>query len=221
MSRARRIDGVDLSHFQAGLDIHWPEAKKAGVKFVYHKATEGTDWHDASYNTRREEIGKVEGVHFGAYHFAHPKPGTAKAEAEWFLSHAKPAEGDMVPALDLEVNEHRMSEDQLSQWVAEWFSVVFAKTGHHNGLLYTPFAITHRPKGVHLWVARYNDDNRAPMVHTPFHTWAIWQFTDGQFGNPSAVPGIGRVDADTLHRPLGFARLSKFLLPVTPTHKPH
>lgn len=221
MSRGRRIDGVDLSHFQANLNIDWPEAKKAGVKFVYHKATESTDWTDASYAKRRAEA-KAHGVPFGAYHFAHPALGNAETEAQHFLKFASPARGDMAPALDLEVNTEHMSEDQLATWVETFFAAVFKHTGVKRGVLYTPFNISRRPKGVVLWVARYNNDNRPPTVHQPFHTWTIWQFSDGQFGNPSVVPGIGRVDIDTLHKRFPWANVNHLVLPtVKPRHKHH
>lgn len=221
MSR-RRIDGVDLSHYQGSLQIIWSEACKAGVKFVYHKASEGTDWVDKSYNGRRQEAAS-HGVKFGAYHFAHPEPGTAEAEAMHFLAVAKPAPGDLAPALDLEVNEHTMSEDQLAEWVHTWFMVVFKAIGVQRGVLYTPFDVTSVPTGVTLWVARYNNDNRLPHVPTPFKQWSMWQFSNGSLGLPSAVPGIGRVDINTLHRRFGFARLNRLVLPTAkaaPVAKP-
>lgn len=219
MTKARRIDGVDLSNFQAHLKIDWPEAKKAGVRFVYHKATEGTGFIDGTYVTRRAEA-KVHGVPFGAYHFARPTLTNAADEAAFFLKHAAPAKGDMVPALDLEANDAHLSEDQLTKWVEEWFAHVFKETGVSRGLLYTPFNLSRRPKGVHLWVARYNNDNRLPQVRQPFKTWAFWQFSDGKFGVPSVVPGIGRVDIDTMHASLPWVRLSRFMLPtVKPRHR--
>lgn len=218
MSRLR-IDGVDLSHYQAGLVIDWPEAKKAGVKFVYHKATESTTWTDPSYPKRRAEA-KKNGVLFGAYHFARPAVGNAESEAKAFLAYASPVRGDLAPALDLEVNDNHMSEDELSTWVATWFKSVFAHTGVERGVLYTHFNLTHKPKGVHLWASRYNNDNRPPVVPSPFLGWRIWQFSDGKFGNPSVVPGVGRVDIDTLRRFLGLTRLSGLTLPtVKPRHK--
>lgn len=214
-----RIDGIDLSDYQASLKIDWPEAKKAGVKYVIHKATEGTGWTDPAYADRRAEA-KSNGVLFGSYHFAHPQVGNAKAEAEAFLKFAAPAPGDLAPALDLEVNEHNMSEAQLTTWVAEWFKVVFAALKIEKGFLYTRFNLRSKPKGVVLWVARYNNDNARPVVPQPFKTWAMWQFTDGKYGVPSAVPGVGRVDADTLHLMFKWVRLRNFVLPLPPKPKP-
>lgn len=221
MTRARRIDFIDLSNWQKGITIVWPDAKKAGVKFLYHKATEGTTYADPMYPGRRAEA-KQHGVPFGAYHFAHPAVGNAKAEAEHFLSVAKPVGGDMMPALDLEVNEHNMSTDELTLWVHTWFETVFKALKVNKGWLYTRYNLASKPKGVKLWVARYNDSNAAPIVPRPFRVWGAWQFTDGKYGVPSSVPGVGRVDADTIHRILPWVRVSKFRLPkaAAPAPKP-
>jgi len=204
----RRIDAIDLSNYQADRKIDWHEARRAGVKFAYHKATEATNYSDPAYPMRRTEMFQHH-VPFGAYHFAHPNRHNATAEANYFLRYADPRPGDMVPVLDLEVNEHHMSEDELAAWVAEWFDVVFHHIGHRKGLLYTRFPISKKPKGVMLWVARYNNDNRRPEVPHPFWTWTMWQFSDGQFGNPAAVPGVGHCDINTLHRRFGFVRVNR------------
>lgn len=195
MTRPQRIDGVDLSHYQSGIKIDWQAAKAAGVWFVYHKATQGTAWTDPEYGNRRAEA-KKHNVLFGAYHFADPKVGNAADEANHFLTTANIHPGDLVPMLDLE-STGGLNEDQLTVWVHTWFETVFRATGVRRGWLYTPFPINVKPKGVRLWVARYNDDNRAPNVPHGFRTWGLWQFSDGQNGTPKAVPGIGHVDIDT------------------------
>lgn len=213
MTKALKIDGVDLSHFQEG-KINWAQAKDAGVKFVYHKATEGRTFVDPAFAARRQEV-RENGLPFGAYHFARVE-NSPESEAAHFLSVYTADDGDMIPMLDLEVNSPGLGPDALAEWVAKWFAAVFAKTGHAGGFLYTPFDISHKPKGVHLWVARYSDSNSSPVVRKPFRTWMLWQFSDGRFGVPHSVPGIGGVDANTFHRTLGIRwhRLSSFRLPV-------
>jgi lysozyme len=75
MTAPMRVDGVDISHHQNGkLDL--ARAKKAGVKFLYHKATEGETYKDPNYDKRRAEA-KAAGIPFGGYHFA--RPGTTDA----------------------------------------------------------------------------------------------------------------------------------------------
>lgn len=210
----KRIDGIDLSHYQGHLHIDWPVAKNAGVRFVYHKATEGTTWTDEFYHSRREHT-KEAGVVFGAYHFAHPALDNAVAEAEHFLKFAAPLPGDLLPALDLEVNENHLSEDELTAWVNTFFGVVFRYIGVQRGVLYTHFNLGKKPGYVRLWVARYNNDDRAPIVPSPFQHWAIWQFSDGKYGDPLYVPGVGHVDINTLHwPPYGWASLNALRIPA-------
>lgn len=215
----RRIDGVDLSHFQGGINIDWAAAKKAGVRFVYHKATEGTQWIDKSYEHRRAEAAD-NGVVFGAYHFARPTRDNAVEEAKHFMAFANPVPGNMLPALDLEVNDAHLTEDELTRWVADFFEVVFEHTGVHKGVLYTHFNTVSRPTGVYLWASRYSDSNRNPVVARPFRTWSIWQFSNGQFGSPSYVPGIGHVDIDTLHQMYPWAWLRNLRLPMRRSPQP-
>lgn len=188
-----RIDGVDLSHWQAGINIDWKKAKAAGVKFVVHKATEGTSYVDPAYASRREEA-HANRVLFGAYHFARPELGTARAEAKHFLEHATPRKGELVPMLDLEVNDHGMTKAQLTRWVHNWFQYVFNHSDAKRGFLYTHFDLDSKPKGVALWVPRYSNANLAPRIPAPYRFARIWQFSNGVYGVPNYIPGIGHVD---------------------------
>ena len=207
----RRIDGIDLSHYQADLKIDWHGAKRAGVKFAYLKATESTDYVDPAYAKFRQEC-YDNGVTPGAYHFARPHVGNAHEEAMHFLKHADIKGGDMRPVLDLEVN-NGLSIDQLTTWVHTWFETVFHHLGVRKGLLYTHFNLTKRPQGVLLWVARYSNGNSNPVVPHPFWHWSVWQFSDGHYGDPAAVPGVGHVDANTLHYAFKFVRMHTLRLP--------
>ena len=206
MGARRRIDGVDLSHHQENIDIDYTAAKHGGVKFIYHKATEGTTFVDSAYDRRRAQA-KREGIPFGAYHFARPKRGNAADEADHFLSVAKPIAGDMLPVLDLEVNDDGLNHTELSNWVFDFVTTVYRRIGFTGMILYTHFDLDRRPPKVRLWVPRYSNDNRAPVVPKPFFTWTMWQFSNGVFGNPNSVPGIGHVDLNTLHLRFPWGRL--------------
>lgn len=184
----RRIDGIDLSHHQGGVRIDWPAAKAAGVRFVYHKATEGRTVTDDAYTARRREVAAA-GLKFGAYHFARADALTAHAEAEHFLDTARPQPGDLVPALDLEVNDHGMTPQQLAGWAHQWIITVRRALGIKRVALYTPFALPGRFAAV-LWTPRYSNSNTAPHVPAPFTDWALWQFSDGTYGVPNRVPGV-------------------------------
>lgn len=203
-----RIDGADLSHWQSGT-LNWGSAKKAGLKFVYHKATESTTYKDPLYGKRRAEA-KAAGVAFGAYHFARPTKTNAKAEAQWFLAAAKPAKGDLRPALDLEVNKSGLSQADLTKWVSVFVSVVKAATGAVP-VLYTPFDLDDT-FGCILWRPRYNKDNMvAGKFAPPALPWDIWQFSNGVLGSPNSLAGFGNCDLNHFRDGLSVKDL---LIPV-------
>lgn len=189
-----RIDGVDISHHQSP-KLDFKAAKAAGVKWVYHKATEGTTIVDSNYTKRRGEVASA-GLPFGAYHFARPGRGDAVIEAKKFLTAAKVKTTDLRPMLDLETNDGNVD---LNLWVDEFVKTVYDSIGAWP-IIYTKFDL---PRSKHakkclLWVARYNDDNRAPNTPKPWAKWDIWQFSDGNNGTPDLVAGLGHVDLNTM-----------------------
>lgn len=194
MTEPLRIDGADISHWQSG-SLNWASAKRAGLKFVYHKATESTTYKDARYSDRRAEAKKA-GVPFGAYHFARPTKSSAKAEALWFINYAQPAKGDLRPALDLEVNKDGLSQSDLTKWVADFVAVVKSKTGVVP-VIYTPFNLN-ETFGALLWQPRYNNDNVPPRTAKPWKQVDIWQFSNGVYGVPNDLAGFGHVDLNRL-----------------------
>lgn len=186
MTQPLRVDGVDISHHQQQ-NIGWDALKRAGVQWMYHKATEGTSFRDPNYDVRRREAKRAD-MPFGAYHFARPSGGDARAEARFFINVAKPVEGDLRPCLDLETKEH-LQGAALVRWADEFCDEVEKLTGFVP-VVYTPYVLSAElEKKAIFWVPRYNDDNRPPA-----RQWDIWQFSDGQFGVPDSVPGLGHVD---------------------------
>ena len=208
MVASMRVDGADISHYQNGkLDL--AIAKRAGIKFLYHKATEGERYTDPNYNKRRAEAAAA-GIPFGGYHFARPGAKDAIKEAQHFLAVAKPKPGDLRPALDLETTEGRTLA-QLREWARQWCSEVEKATGV-KPIVYTPFDLGEAVKGSLLWRPRYNNQNRPPSL-----AWDIWQFSNGRLGKPNKVAGLGRVDINTLRKGL---KVSDLLIPKVATPKP-
>lgn len=179
-----RIDGIDISHHQSG-GIDWATAKRAGVRFVYHKATEGTSYRDSLYSRRRAEC-KAADLPFGGYHFARPEGSDAVSEARAFIEYAQPEPGDLKPALDLETNDGAVN---LVQWASEFVTEV-ERLGFEP-IIYTPYDLGELRSYV-TWRPRYNNSNTPPTL-----TWDIWQFSDGVYGVPNYVPGVGHVDINT------------------------
>jgi len=209
MVTPRRIDGVDISHHQGG-PLDYERAKRAGVRFIWHKSTEGDSFRDGLYTQRRRECERA-GIPFGAYHFARPSNGDASMEAKFFLNTAQPRPGDLVPALDIETNDARMSRAELTRWIGNWVAQVQRSLGV-TPVIYTPFDLDN-DFGCMLWQPRYNDSNKPPDVAEPWRQWDIWQFSNGQLGVPDQVPGFGRVDINTMRDGL---RVREFRIPEPP-----
>lgn len=188
-----RIDGIDISHWQGG-KLDFAAAKAAGVKFVYHKATEHLSMKDKLYVPRRRQVGLVD-IPFGAYHFARPAKSGGAAQAKFFLKVAAPEPGDLRPCLDLE-DTGGLSMAQLQRWVEDFVAEVRRQTGKPP-VLYTNFNLPRDP-GCYLWRARYNNDNRQPAPIDAWVRWSMWQFSNGVLGKPNSVPGIGHCDINVL-----------------------
>jgi GH25 family lysozyme M1 (1,4-beta-N-acetylmuramidase) len=195
MTEPLRVDGVDISHHQSGqLDL--AGAKRRGLKWLYHKATEGTSLRDSNYPRRREEARKA-GLPFGAYHFARADKGDARAEARFFLDYAKPKPGDLRPALDLETTEG-LTLGELRIWAAGFIAECVKLTGV-KPLVYTPYDLGAADDGCVIWRPRYNNTNTPPVL-----PWDIWQFSNGVYGVPNQLAGIGKVDLNVMRKGLSL-----------------
>lgn len=58
--------GIDLSHFEP--NVNWDEAKAAGVKWMYSKATDGREFVDQTLGMHTGGAARA-GIPTGAYHF--------------------------------------------------------------------------------------------------------------------------------------------------------
>jgi lysozyme len=201
MTRGLRIDGFDLSHFQ-DQKIDWTKAHKAGAKFVFHKATQGTGFVDPNYAKRRIEH-RGHGIRWGAYHFAEPEKNGGTAQARHFLKVAGLKKHNMLPVLDLETNPNHLSTEDMTEFVADFFRECARQLGTKRGIIYTPYRLN-PIKGLHLrlWSARYSNANAKPPVPAPHKKYAIRQFSDGKFGVPRSLPGVGAVDLNHIRNGL-------------------
>jgi len=147
----------------------------------------------------------VAGLVVGAYHFANPDnaSGDAQREADLFLSVAKPAPGELISALDLEVN-HGLPPAALSNWVQTWLERVSAATGQRpmiyttasfwkSNLADTTWFAQH---GYRLWIANWGVTNPSvPAGNWTEQGWSFWQYS-----SCGKIAGIrGCVDLDRYH----------------------
>lgn len=196
---------VDLSHHNTTVDF--AQAKADGIAGVIHKATEGLDFQDPTFQSRRSEA-LAAGLWWGAYHF-----GTGDdpiAQAQYFLDFASPGPQELL-ALDVESSPDgtSMTLEDAEQFVSQ----VYAATGRWPGIYggsYLKQLVAAGPSAVlancWLWLSEYGSTASVP---NGWPTWTMWQYTDGTNGpEPHDVAGIGSCDRDRFNGGLaGLGRL--------------
>ncbi|MFI6737709.1 glycoside hydrolase family 25 protein [Nonomuraea sp. NPDC050451] len=188
------IYGLDISNYEPLYD--W---NASPAKFGIIKATEGTDFRDASFARHWRELGK-KGIVRGAYHYGHPRNNPV-AEAEHFLSvlNSQPAEAGDLLVLDLETTDGK-SVAEVNAWAKTWLSYVKAKTGI-TPMFYSGWNFANKyGKGLAqypLWVAHYS---RAKGAITPPADWKSW--TIHQYSESPVDQNVSALTADQL-RDLG------------------
>ncbi len=199
-----------MSHWQGTID--WAKVAVSGKRFAFIKATEGicptctTYYTDPMYAINRAGA-NANGIVIGAYDFAQPSTtaGAAVADADFFVNTARPAHGDLLPVLDLEVT-NGLSAANLQAWVQAWLAEVYARTGVRAAIYVSPsfwstcmanstWFATHGYQV--LWIAHWTTASSptVPASNWGGNSWAFWQYTSS-----GTVPGIsGRVDLDRFH----------------------
>jgi GH25 family lysozyme M1 (1,4-beta-N-acetylmuramidase) len=180
------VKGIDVSHHNGTVD--WAAQYRAGKRFAYVKATEGSTWRDPMFNTNYT---RSYGAGFirGAYHFASLSTSSASAatQADWFVGHGGgwSRDGRTLPgALDLEGTCGGRTQAGVVSWVASFASRYKARTGR-DVVLYTTtswwktctgnssrFASTNP-----LWIARYNGQASPGELPAGYRYYSFWQYT--------------------------------------------
>jgi lysozyme len=207
--------GIDVSHFNIDKDgqkitIKWDEVAKAGIDFVYIKASQGRTLKDPEFEANWAGA-KAQQLPAGAYHFLSALSDPA-AQARFFLSvYADRSARDLAPVVDVEwdyTNPKYTKTDKVDRWeqktpaqivaaVDTWLRAVASATGK------TPIIYTNKTwwdarvgaAGATLgatypvWLADYTVGIDAPAPIDGFTT-VMWQTTD-----KGTVAGVnGNVD---------------------------
>jgi GH25 family lysozyme M1 (1,4-beta-N-acetylmuramidase) len=207
---APHAKGVDVSNWNG--TINWSKVAHAGYRFVIAKATEATNFEDATYAANRS-ASQAAGLAFGAYHFARPSgvgvagvTASAVAQADYFLGFATPQPGELPPVLDLEATGN-LSARLLQAWTKAWTQEVYARLGVHPLVYSSPaFWEAHlgdstavAAAGTPLWIAHWTRASKPwiPAQNWDGLGWTVWQWT-----NCASVPGIAHcVDGDRMNGP--------------------
>jgi lysozyme len=204
--------GIDVSHWQGR--IAWHKVANSGIRFAIAKATDGLRTVDGTYH-RNSRMARRAGLAFTAYHFARPSGGVAnaRAQADFFVKHAKLQPGDLVPALDLE-KSGGLGPVALQRWVMAFLvrveqrlgvkPMVYTSPGFWTGPMANTRAIARAGFQV-LWIAHWETARPSvPARRWNGQGWTIWQWT--KCGRVAGINGC--VDRDAL----GGARLDELTI---------
>lgn len=190
-----KVRGVDISHYQDNID--WDKLRNALIKdtpirFMFVKATEGTDIIDENFNLNFYQARKCELIR-GAYHFFSTKT-PAERQARFFCKVVQLEGDDLPPVLDVE-NTGDLTPQQLRKAVLTWLNIVEKHYGV-TPILYTYYKFktsylnTPEFDKYPLWIAHYYE----PKLKYEGE-WAFWQHTDA-----GVIDGIkGYVDVDVFN----------------------
>lgn len=188
---------LDLSHHNDVSKGGFGAMREFGVRGIIHKATQGLDYVDKTFEDRRADAISA-GLLWGAYHFG--DDSDSEKQARHFVESCKP-ENDTLVALDIEPNgEHSMTIAQgqvFLETVAQELgraAVVYAGFYTLDGHMtesQTSYFGQHR-----LWLASYNS---APKTPKAWQAPWLWQFSgDGRNSHGIRVPGVSLgVDMNT------------------------
>ena len=199
MPLRRRVLLVDLSNNNPS-PIEFAKVKSAGVFGVLLKVSEGRSFVDPDYRARAKAA-RAAGLHVGGYHFARPA-GDPLEQATLFVGHlGKVERRDLHPALDLEVNDAKLSPTALYAWAHSFGAHVHAMTGARV-LWYTyPAFLAEQAwpaplgTGAGLWIAAYgpNDGHDHGVPADELKPWR--SFVAHQYTSVGRIAGVnGNVD---------------------------
>ena len=184
-------NGIDISAWQNIIDFN--EVKSDGIKIVYIKSSEGTDYIDP-YFERNYQKAKERDLYIGVYHYVRARNvEEAIQEADFFYSVIKEKELDCKLAMDFE-SFGSLSKQQINN-IALNFLERLKKITNMEVLVYsnTYTATNIFSKEIAkypLWVAQYGVSK--PSSNGNWDSWVGFQYTST--GN---VKGIaGNVDRD-------------------------
>lgn len=189
-----KIRGIDISHYQD--NINWDKLRNAlihdtPIRFMFVKATEGTDIIDENYNLNFYQARKCELIR-GAYHFFSLKSSATK-QAKLFCKVVQLEDDDLPPVLDVElVPTADYPKEKLQKEVLKWMDIVEKHYGV-TPILYTSYKFktsylnTPAFDKYPYWIAHYYVNELEYKGE-----WAFWQHTDA--GHIDGIKGYVDVD---------------------------
>lgn len=201
MRRERRIEGIDVSHWEG--DIDFREVKRAGIRFVYIKASEGTSYIDPDFERNYREARKAR-LKIGFYHYVTARTiEEGRAEARHFADVIRAKKYNGCPVMDFEVFGN-LTKEQINEISLAFLNELAEETGKRVAIYSDANNATNtfdvRLSIYPLWIADYGVSR--PDMKNHWNSWAGWQYTDS-----GRVEGIsGRVDRNYFTEEMLYSR---------------
>ena len=204
---------IDISHNVTVTSF--AAIRRSNILAIIHKVSEGGDWFDPSYTSRRRQAESV-GILWGGYHFG-TRQYSGEQQAASFLSACQPGP-QTVMALDLEPNDanprNTMRLDQAEAFVSAVqratgrLPMLYTHPAWANGEVYgrkrlrlgaavVPGSLLARCE---LWLADYREEPQLPIAWSG-KGWKLWQYVADEtsqnfaYGSePRHVEGVGHCD---------------------------
>jgi len=209
---------IDISHNVTVTDL--AAVQRSNILAVIHKVSEGGDWFDPSYPTRRLQA-EAAGLLWGGYHFG-TRQYSGEEQARAFLSACRPGPSTVM-ALDVEPNDANPRNTMRLGQAEAFVRTIHQMTGRlplvythprwANGEKYgrrglrleaaiTPQSILAR---CDLWLADYREEPEVPYAWSNMG-WKLWQYVADEdpshaaYGStPRAVAGVTHADRNLFY----------------------
>ena len=169
--------GIDVSNWQGYINFN--EVANDGIKIVYIKATEGTNYVSPTFETSYINA-KANGLKIGFYHYVSARSvWEAEAEAQFFASKIAGKQVDCRLAMDFEefgnltheqINTIGLAFIKRLEQITQKPVVVYSNT--YTARTIWSGEILNYP----LWVAEYGVSK--PANNGKWNTYVGWQYTD-------------------------------------------
>ncbi|MEF2671131.1 GH25 family lysozyme, partial [Adlercreutzia sp.] len=148
------LNGIDISAYQAGMDV-----SKIASNFIIVKVSEGSDYLSPSFKSFADAV-LAAGKQLGLYHFYHTE-ASPEEQADFFVSQVRPYVGKAVLILDWEDTTGSNAIAQGPAVAKRFLDRVYEQTGVRS-LIYMSASVTRSydwssvaNSGYGLWVAQY------------------------------------------------------------------
>ncbi len=188
-----------MSRYQGNLG--YGKVARAGIRFVYVKATQGTSIIDPYYLSHVTGA-MSKGISVGPYHFFdYTTNGTA--QADFFVDTVQAQTGFnglLPPVVDVEclLSYGRADQDYAMAQLASFLGEVYRRTGRMSVIYTSNYMWNLITRGDHafkrypLWVACWSCSQ--PTLPAGWKSWVFWQT------GATTIPGIGKsLDGDVFN----------------------